>query len=288
MALTKRTYTDFDYNIPITADNLNAIQDEIISNGEYIEALQEGAIGVGGTTIWDNSNSMINVRPAHNGISSLVQCTATDYPADLPSELQGVTANLIRHQHSIYLGSNASLWAVVVLYELYPTKNRMWVRTYNTNSSGWSAWTQYAPEAHWIYYGYLLVDGSSSFAGYGKANIYRQANGIYKVEWSAQITTAKGSSETEGMSRVSSEVFASTVGKTITPIARYGWWDCVNSSGTARRDRIGYGGNYDSRTSPTGWGLSRVYGTSSSQQSGGWGAGSFAVGDFLHGVCYGT
>lgn len=38
MALTKREYTDFDYNIPITADNMNAIQDEIIDKCVTVES----------------------------------------------------------------------------------------------------------------------------------------------------------------------------------------------------------------------------------------------------------
>lgn len=39
MALTKRTYVDFDQDIPITAQNLNDIQDEIIANARDSKVL---------------------------------------------------------------------------------------------------------------------------------------------------------------------------------------------------------------------------------------------------------
>lgn len=38
MALNKRTYTDFDEDTPITAQNLNDIQDEVIASLKVNEA----------------------------------------------------------------------------------------------------------------------------------------------------------------------------------------------------------------------------------------------------------
>lgn len=40
MALTKRTYVDFDTGTPISADNLNEIQDEVIASIKYHESQQ--------------------------------------------------------------------------------------------------------------------------------------------------------------------------------------------------------------------------------------------------------
>ena len=169
MALTKRTYTDGE--TIITAQNLNDIQDEIISlgnntvpktrtvNGKALSGnitLNAGDIGFSGSASYNSDTVGKTLQDANSAISNINLASAQNIMT-ASTDLDDYTSGGVFYFQSAYTpsnkptdagtfgflivikgGSNARL----VQYWIDTTKsqNRMWMRSNSTSTVSWGDW----------------------------------------------------------------------------------------------------------------------------------------------------
>lgn len=138
----------------------------------------------------------------------------------------------------------------------------------------------------WIYKGKLLGSpaASTSAEGYGYATIIREPSGLYRIEYTASITTADSSATSDFRFGVVPSLFTATIGTTLTPKSG-GHWLVFDTNGALIVNTIGFSGVHTATANNDAWSLARMYTTDGS--IGSWPASKWTVGNRITGVCYG-
>ena len=111
MALTKRVYEDLNTTIPITADNLNAIQDMIIWNTSYV------LCGTAAATV--DKTVTLNDFVLVAGATIKVRFTYTNTAANPTLNVSNTGAKAIKRYGSIAVGSDGGAsWPAGAIVQL--------------------------------------------------------------------------------------------------------------------------------------------------------------------------